>query len=222
MCAFRLPTVSQHTLVTGRNGTGKTRMAVWLFSKARFDLQPYIVLDWKREELFARSDRMREISLKDAIPTTPGVYIIRPLPGQEDELEKWLWKVWANGNTGLYVDEGYSIDPRSGALQAILTQGRSLRIPVLYLAQRPAHISRFVVSEATFLSIFALNDEDDRKRIQQIVPKDRINLSRKLPPYHSYWYDVGQDENYVLAPVPGDDELLDVIDSRLAPTRKVT
>jgi hypothetical protein len=220
--AFRLPNNSQHSLVTGRNGTGKTRFAFWLFGLAPFDSQPYIVLDWKEEELFARCDRIREISLKDPIPTDPSVYIIRPLPGQEQEIEDWLWRVWSQGNTGLYVDEGYSINPRSPALQAILTQGRSRHLPVIYLAQRPSHISRFVISEATFLSIFAINDKEDRKRIQQFVPDDKIDLDKALPPFYSHWYDVGQNENYILRPVPSDDELLDVMDRRLTPKRKVT
>lgn len=221
MKKFRLPNLTQHTAVLGQNGSGKTRLAYWVFGKARFDLQPFIVLDWKREELFAQSDRIREIGFKDPIPKQPGAYIIRPLPGQDELVEAWLWKVWAKERTGLYVDEGYSIDPRSPALQAILTQGRSKKVPVIYLAQRPSWISRFVLSESTFLSVFRLNDKEDRKRIQALVPED-MNISTRLPDYHSYWYDVGQNEHFVLAPVPSDDELLDALDRRLSPKRKVT
>lgn len=219
---FRLPNLTQHVGVFGRNGSGKTRLAFWLLSKARFDKQPFIVLDWKGEELFTLTDRVRELKLTDALPKHPGVYIIRPLPGQDEIVEKWLWKVWANEKIGLYVDEGYSIDQRSEGLQAILTQGRSKRLPVIYLAQRPSWISRFVISEATFLSIFSLNDRFDRQRLQAVVPYERINLNNRLPEYHSYWYDVGQDADFVLAPVPSDDELLDEFDRRLAPRRKVT
>lgn len=221
MNAIRLPSLSQHTAVLGTNGTGKTRLAFWLFGKAQFDIQPFIVLDFKLEELFARSDRMRELDFKDALPKQPGAYIIRPLPGQEDEIEKWLWKVWQHENIGLYVDEGYGIDPRSNALQAVLTQGRSKHLPTMYLSQRPAWISRFVVSEATFLSVFRLNDVDDRKRVQSFIPKEKADVSARLPEYHSLWYDVGKNDLKVISPVPSDDELLDRLDKRLSPKRKV-
>ena len=77
-----------------------------LCPKQRFDLQPYIVLWWKEEKnSFTRARFFKEMSLSDAIPTEPGVYIIRPLPGQEAETRSVpLERLAEEGDTGLYVD----------------------------------------------------------------------------------------------------------------------
>jgi len=37
----------------------------------------------------------------------PGLYIVRPLPEVDDEaMSETFHKVWQNGSTGLYIDEG--------------------------------------------------------------------------------------------------------------------
>lgn len=218
--AFRLPNETHRTAVFGRTGSGKTRLGSWLLSRAPFDKVPYVVLDWKGEELFTRTDRIREIGMKE-VPKKPGLYIMRPIPGDEDAIEAWLWEAWKRERVGLYVDEGYSIPQRSRALQAVLTQGRSKRLPVIYLSQRPSWISQFVFSEADFYYIFPLNKLADRQRVQEMVPGDRLDVAQRLPPYWSYCYDVAQDAVFHVQPVPGDDEILNVIDTRLAPKRKV-
>lgn len=219
--SFRLPNETHRTLIVGRTGSGKTRLGSFLLSRAPFDKQPYVVLDYKREELFTRTKRIREIGFKD-IPKQPGLYIMRLLPGDEEAVEAWLWKVWDHEKVGLYVDEGYSISQRSKALQAVLTQGRSKRLPVYYLSQRPSWISQFVFSEADFYYIFPLNKLTDRQRVQEMVPGDRLNVADRLPPFWSYHYDVAQDMVAKMAPVPDDEEILDYMDRRLTPKRKVS
>lgn len=214
-----MPGLTDRVAVVGRTGSGKTRFGTWLLSKARFDVQPYIVLDWKGEQLFSDlGDRVKEIGLNSKIPTVPGLYIVRPLPGQVDETERFLWNVWKAENTGLYVDEGYSIDQRSAGLKAILTQGRSKRIPIIYLSQRPAWISRFVLSEANFYAIFPLNDINDRRSVQGFTPLERDSWT--MPEYHSLWYDVARDALFRMAPVPDDAVIIDTIAARLRPKRR--
>lgn len=217
MTEFRLPGLTHRTAILGRTGSGKTRQALWLLSMAPFDKQPYIVIDYKHERFFDRSDRIKEIGLKET-PKSPGVYLLRPMP--DDDIESFLWRIWEKENAGIYVDEGYGIDPRSAALQAVLTQGRSKHLPVIYLSQRPSWISRFVLSEADFFSCFPLNDKFDRQRIQALTPADRMNLNNRLPDYHSYWYDVGKDTVFVMKPVPDDEIILDTLETRLAPKRR--
>lgn len=219
MTEFRLPTNSQRTAVIGRTGSGKTQFGAWLLSRSPFDLQPYVMVDFKGEQLFADLDRVREIGLRD-VPKKPGLYVIRPLPHQEEEVEEWLWRIWSAENIGLYLDEGYGI-PDKGAFRAILTQGRSKRIPVICLTQRPSWISRYVFSEADFYAVFHLNDHRDRLTVQAFTPKERMNLKNRLPKYHAYWYDVGQDNVFQMQPVPEASEIVDAIDSRLSPKGKV-
>lgn len=218
----RLPTTSQRVAIIGRTGSGKTRFGAWLLSRAAFDKQPYVVVDYKREELFSRLDRIKEIGPKET-PKKPGLYIIRPGVGDDEAVENWLWKIWASEKTGLYIDEGYMLPQNpKGAFTAILTQGRSKKIPVYCLSQRPSWLSRFVFSEADFFAVFQLNDVEDYKTAQRYIRKDRAQIDMELEDYHSYWYDVAKRQAFTFAPVPDDDTILDLIDDRLAPKRKVT
>lgn len=200
------------------NGSGKTVFGTWLLSCAPFDRQPYVILDYKRDDLFAATDRIREIGLKE-IPKHAGLYILRPRGKSENHLvEAWLWRAWERERIGIYADEGYML-PDIGALDAILTQGRSKRIPCTILTQRPVWVPRFVFSEARFLSLFHLNDERDFQTIAALMP--RRKMMRDLPPYHSWWYDTGQRQLFVMQPAPAPAEIIDRLDSRLSPTRRI-
>jgi hypothetical protein len=61
--------------------------------------------------------------------------------------------VWAQENTGIYIDEGYMLGVRNPALNACLTQGRSKRIEMMILSQRPVWMSKFVFSESNYLRL---------------------------------------------------------------------
>lgn len=216
---FRLPGSTHRTAVVGATGSGKTRFGVWLLSISPFDKVPYVVLDFKLEGLFTQTNRIREIGLNE-VPKHPGIYVMRPLPTDDDAVEAWFWKLHQRENCGIYVDEGYGISPNSKGLRAVLTQGRSKHLPVIYLSQRPSWISQFVISEADFLAVFRLSKPEDRQRVQQMIPKDVFDISQRLPDFHSYWYDVGKDFGAIMKPVPGDDEIIGRIDQRLGANRR--
>lgn len=215
---FRLPNLQQRVAVIGRTGSGKTRFGTWLLSRSDFDKQPFVVIDYKGDDLLGGIDRMREIGLNE-VPKHPGLYTIRPTPSENENVEAWLWKVWQKERIGLYVDEGYAL-PNKGAFQAILTQGRSKRLPVICLTQRPTWVSRFVFSEADFYAVFHLNDRRDKLTVQAFTPKERMDLNNRLPDYHSYWYDVGRDNVALIKPVPNDEDILDLIETKLKPKKR--
>lgn len=217
MADFRFPTYKQRTLIVGRTGSGKTQFGTWLLSHAPFDKQPYIIIDYKHDDLLNGSDRVHELALDDPLPKKPGLYIVHPRPDEEDAVEAWMWRVWEREKIGLYFDEGYMIDPRSDALRSILTQGRSKRIPVIMLSQRPSQICRFAISEADFYSVFHQNDKNDRKRIEEFTPTGFAHSD--MPEYNSKWYDVAKNQVYNLAPVPQGDEILERIETRLTHKR---
>lgn len=223
--AFRFPNPDEHSAVVGRNGSGKTRMGAWLFSKRDLANTRNVIVDYKGEELFSSLERIHEISLNE-LPKENGLYIVRSRPDLVDETERWLWKVWEQENTGLFIDEGYML-PDEGAFRALLTQGRSKRIPVMTLSQRPVEISRFVFSEASHVVLFHLNDERDEKTVKAFTPKGFIDWvpneflpADRLPKFHSKWYNIKDDEVFALKPVPSDEQIIAEIDGQLKPKQR--
>lgn len=221
---FRLPRNDEHTAIVGRNGTGKTVGGVWILSEQDFKKHRWIITDYKREEIFNKIRNIREIGFE--IPKKPGLYVIRLRKDLDEETERWLWKIYDKGKTGLFVDEGYMIPGQErGAFQAILTQGRSKRIPVITLSQRPVRVPLFVFSEASHVVSYDLSQQRDKKRLEEIVPDGFSEwvpqeFGQRLPPFHARWYNVKQHASYVLKPVPKPDELVQRIDDKLVPIRK--
>ena len=209
----RLPGHKDRLLILGQTGSGKTQAAAWHLSRADFDVRPWVVYDFKGDELLSEI-RATEIGVGE-IPRKPGLYIVRPLPSQKEEVEFQMWGIWAQENTGVYVDEGYMVE--NDAWNALLTQGRSKHIPMITLAQRPAWLTRFVFSESGFFQVFYLQDKKDRERVRSFVPGD---LETRLPEYHSYYYDVGRDKMVVFRPVPKKEEIIDTFHSRILPKRR--
>lgn len=217
------PGIQDRVAVMGATGTGKTQRMLHLLSRAYFTEQPYIIFNYKQDDLLNSIERRRELSLSDKVPTAPGIYSIAPHPDDDDAVNAWLWKLWERGNTGVVFDEGYMAPWRGskGAFPALLTQGRSKQIPMFVGTQRPAWISRFVFTEAQFYSIFRLQHRDDKGKIQEFIPEETDLRKVNLPEYCSLWYDVKRNSMFKLAPVPDAAEILDDIDFRLRPKRNV-
>ncbi len=213
---FSLPKSDEHVSIIGRTGSGKTQLGAWLLSESDFDKRPHIIVDYKGDELLNAIQGLHKISLSET-PSNPGVHIVHIMPGQEDEVETFLWKIWAQENTCLYIDESYMIDRYSNAYNALLTQGRSKNINLYNLTQRPSQCSRFIFSEASHISVFRLIDKRDQKTAESFVP---LNLDEKLPEYHSHWYSVKNDERFLMQPVPERDIILGRFNERLAEMAK--
>lgn len=200
----RLPNDSDRTVIVGATGSGKTRFGVWLLSVRLLPNRRHFVLDFKGEELFA------ELGLTPwplgELPEEPGVYWIRVLPGQETEVSQFFLNCYNTNNILIYTDEAYMLPYQDRWVRACLTQGRSKRIEMITLTQRPVKIDLFFLSEASFFSIFRLNVKDDRKRVSEYM--DGRDIPR-LPSFHSLWYDVAQDVATTLQPVPSDELLID-------------
>ena len=227
--AFRLPNGDEHHAIVGRNGTGKSQFGACCLSKRDLRNSINVVMDYKREILFNSIPRIREIGFNE-IPDKNGLYIIHGVPERDDDdMENWLWKVLDRENVGLFVDEGYMLpyDAKSRAFKGILTQGRSKRIPVITLSQRPVEISRFVFSEASHVSLFDLNDERDEKTVKAFTPKgfvdwvpEEFSSAGKLPKYFSRWYNIKDDSKFIVQPAPEADEIISAIDAQLEPKRR--
>lgn len=213
---MRLPDSSQHLAIVGSNGSGKTQAAEWHLSQRDIDTRPWVIYNFKTEQTIDDIPHAHMIGL-DEIPVKPGVYIVHPHPSQLDEVEQHMWAIWEKQGIGVYVDEGYMVGRQNPAFRALLTQGRSRQIPIITLSQRPVWLDTFVFSEAQFYQVFRLNHKRDVKNVQEFIPGD---LSKRLPDFHSYYYDVGRNEIKTLGPVPTMDKIHATFDRRLARVRK--
>lgn len=174
---------------------------------------PWIVLDFKRDELLNEIPGRRALAIDAKMPTKPGIYLVQPGTNEKEAVELLLWKIHAHEYIGLFIDEGYMIPDRSPAFQALLTQGRSKSIPVITLTQRPSWVTRFAFSEADYIQLYQLTDTRDLKIVKQFMP---LPIERKLPgPYYSWWWDNARDYKTILQPVPDRNSILDTFRKRL-------
>jgi hypothetical protein len=206
--------------VIGPTGSGKTHAAMWHLSNASFTARPFVVIDPKREELIAQIDGARYIDIGE-IPKYPGIYVVNPVPSDAPLLDAFLTSIWDHENVGIWIDEGLMFGTGDG-IDACLTQGRSKKIPMIVLMQRPVWVSRFVVSEATFIQYFGLSDKRDQLTVQSFAPN--LPVDQYLEQYHSFYYDVPKRKNYHFKPFPTAVKILARINSRLdtlRPQRKV-
>lgn len=201
--AMRLPGGADRTVIIGATGSGKTTAGAWLLSRQNFEKRPWIILDYKGEELWdvVGDPPIRPLKL-GAMPGNRGLYRMQVLPGEEDLIEAWLWKVWHKENIGIFCDEA-ALLPKKHAFKAILRQGRSKLIPVISCTQRPVDIDREVFTESGFKWVFNLEDERD----YEVVGKFTRNapIDQPLPERWSYWYDGPKRTLKVLRPVPNPD-----------------
>jgi hypothetical protein len=208
---FRLPGPRDRLAIIGRTGSGKTHFASWVLSHANWPTHPWIVVDYKKDDILAGLPA-EEIRVDERrLPRHGGLYVVHPGPQDAEKIDGLLWKIWRQGHTGLYVDEGHIL-PDSESLQAILTQGRSKSIPAIILTQRPKWVNRFVFSEADAYSVFHLNDRRDQLTVQEFTPIDMKKI--KLEPHHSFYYRIADNQLFRMNPVPGRADILQTFNDR--------
>lgn len=196
MNSFRWPDRRSRTVVVGRNGTGKTRLALWLLANHALDI-PWAIIDYKRDEHIAKLPA-RKRRLGAGLPWRRGLNLYQPGPQDDNAVEKLLWSIYKRENMGVFVDEAHML-PQDTAVRALLTQGRSKTIPMIILTQRPRWVSRFAFSEANYFAMFPLSDPADRKTISALT---ELDPEGRVPPWHARWYDVANNSQNLLTPAP--------------------
>lgn len=226
-------------LLVGKNGTGKTRGAMWHMAQTDVgrheNARSWIVVNHKREKMinalpgatFVDMDQRPVMINRDGVQRfkIPGIYVYQPRPEiDDDSVTELLWWMYETENMGLYVDEGYMIPPRDPALNSIYTQGRSKGLPAITLSQRPSGISRRAVSEAMFIRVYRLTDKRDWKTMQEVIPvkldpymRPLKGQPRIMPDYHSIYYDTREDDPIIAKPVPMDDVIFEQFHKKLNP-----
>jgi hypothetical protein len=204
------------------NGSGKSVFAAHMVSYAPLDRMPYILVDYKDEDLFNRVERARYLDFKD-VPKEPGFYILKAEPSKDDDkVNEFLYRQLKAEKRGLIYDEGFSI-PNKGAMETIYMQGRSKHVPVITLTQRPSWLTRYAFTENSYLCYFRLTDKEDQKTIKRWLPDDDPvwNFKKVLPKYWARWYDNQQNASFVLKPAPDAETILERFDDKLHFRRKV-
>ncbi len=214
---MNLPTESQHLVILGATGSGKTQAALWHLSLRDYITRPWLIINFKRDELVDGIPNAVHIDM-DEVPVQPGIYITHPMPDDQEPIGAILQEIWTRGRTGVYVDEGLMMGNRNRSFRALLTQGRSKQIPLIVNSQRPAWMDPFVFTEASFVQVFRLQHRDDIKRVEQFVPGE---LSKRLPEFNSYYYDVKNDVLSQVQPVPSIDEIYSRFRRHLKPPKTV-
>lgn len=202
------PDSSHRIAVIGRTGSGKTVFSVWLLGELRADAwseMPITIFNNKGSKLISKLGA-KKIDISSRPPKRPGLYVVKPQPYVDDAaVIDYLSRVYENQEHALYFDEVLEMGTRNRALRRLVTQGRELEIPMIYCSQRPAWIDKYLISEADFRVVFKLATKTDVKTITDDVP---LYNSRALARFHCYWYDVGEDQGTVLAPVPSETEII--------------
>src|SRR5579862_5410488 len=104
---MRLANDTQRHAIYGQTGSGKTVAGLWALEKRGWDKRPWTIFDFKGDPLIGRIPRLEEIDIRAAPPKHRGLYVVRPLPGDDKEVADYMWRVWEKGKHGLFVDEGY-------------------------------------------------------------------------------------------------------------------
>jgi hypothetical protein len=200
---IRLPSIQDRTVIIGATGSGKTVAGLWHLSRQPIDQMPWLIIDYKGDDNISSIPYAQHVAI--GAPLLNGVYVVHPMLRDKEALEQQLWNIWNQEQTGILVDEGFMLAD-SEAFNTILMQGRSKRIPVIVLTQRPVFVSRFVFSEASFIQVFRVIDKRDRKTISEFTPifgnKNSSSSDETLPPFYSYYYDVAAHHLVTLKPVP--------------------
>lgn len=221
---MRFPEDSHRHSIVGRTGSGKTQCALWHLSHRNFHLMPWFIYDFKGDESINAIDGAIHVGIEQ-LPTEktpPGLYVVHPHPDDEALVSAHLRRIWELGHIGVYIDEGYMMGMRNKWFRALLIQGRSKKIPMIILSQRPSWMDRYVFSESEFFNVFHLQHEDDRKQAAKFVPGlyDSHGKYRRLPEFHSYYYNLYDDTTGIAKPVPDIETILATFRRRLKPEAK--
>lgn len=194
--------------VAGRTGSGKSTLGCWLLSRSPGH---WVILNPKVTKAYDKLPGAKVIEGIELKKIEKSIEenrftIINPTRQQanEDTLDALiLWLHDGYTKVGLCVDELYAVHKNGRAMPGLiawLTRGRELKQSFLGLTQRPAWVSKFLMSEADYVGGMSLALKEDRARMYEITGQE--TFLEKMEPYYWHWYDVSADRLRTFEPVP--------------------
>lgn len=207
---IQLPSISRgkRAVISGRTGSGKTTLAVWLLNRSR---QHWVILNPKWTGAYKMLPEVNILKGYDAKKVDKSIeknqYTVINFNGKEAN-PKFMDAVvddlhGSYENIGLCADELYTLHEQGKAgdgLTGWLTRGRELKQSFIGLTQRPCWISRFLYSEADYICGMDLALADDRKRLLECTGQEYF--INRLTPRRWLWYEVDKDHIVKYGPVP--------------------
>lgn len=151
--------VGEHVAVVGDTGSGKT----FLMSRLVQMRQYVVVFRTKADDIvFPGFVKARTVKALDHLYDTR--ILLEPEPHlQMRQGYELFTKAFKHGGWTIVVDEEWFVEARlklTEYVETLLTQGRSLNISMVIGTQRPARISRFIISQCTHLFTFQIEGRD--------------------------------------------------------------
>lgn len=148
----------EHITAIGDTGTGKTYLVNKIIAQRKYVVFFRTKADKTKIDGFHMA---RKASAMDNVYQTR--ILLQPeYSYQMREGYEMLERAWVQGGWTIVIDELWYVERlKLGSLvERLLTQGRSIGISVVIGIQRPAQISRFVISQSTHLFTFRVEGRD--------------------------------------------------------------
>ena len=207
----------QRAAIIGSTGAGKTVML--LEQIKHFKYQPIYILNTKGDENIinfihnetGKNNAVTVHSIKDMAKQgvlksgTDYIHILPPRHELSDAelLDNYLGAIYdINRPCLVAIDEIYQVNVGLNGgpgLNGLLTRGRSKGISVICCSQRPAFMSKFVVTESQLFIIYRLNNPQDYQKLRDMgipFPKEKT-----LDKFYFFMYKSGDMEGKFYNPI---------------------
>jgi energy-coupling factor transporter ATP-binding protein EcfA2 len=177
--------------ITGQSGSGKTTLALALCEAMP---SPLVVLDTKYDPGIGKWAKLNGLPIvskdmpdwrkikSDMVVRPPADWLANP-----QDIDWWLGQsFFCKYVPSIYVDEGYQAGAGQSKMGAgvagLWTRGRAFGFRMLLGTQRPAFISKFVITESDLIYEGMLLVETDRKTIYEATGhKETLQIQK---PHH--------------------------------------
>lgn len=193
----------QHVLVTGPTGSGKTALARWIGEEhirrggfyavfvGKLSDDPTILEDYSEKDGWVRWTKWRKPKVFEnkvlLWPDTSKIKNLRQKVIHQKAVFEHAFNSLSNsGKWTVQIDEGlYTVHPEflnlGGNLAMLHAMGRSSKLTIVTLAQRPAHLPLIVYSSASHAFVGRARELADNKRLAELGSKESSKeLSEKI------------------------------------------